>query len=769
MKNKFNMYLAGALMCAAALFTVIACEKDEEKTKPGKAVITVVDETDNKCAEAEPFVILGVTAENATSYKWYKNGTALSGTGTGEALTVTESGTYTAAGVNDQGEGAVSDAKTVTIIDCTPGVPVISGDDTNPCPEVTVELTVEAIPNATSYKWYKDDEVIPGETSQTLTVTEDGSYAVAGVNDNQVEGTRSDPKVVTITTCAAPIPDAAGEIDGDNANTCPETTVTLTIGEIENATSYQWYRGETKLDGETSQTLTVTQNGNYSVEGVNDDLEPGTRSEGHQVTITSCVPAKPNVPQGTGGATTNNCAQQQSTLQIYTNFIDGANTVTWYELGDGGSSVSVQSLTKEEEGYLHYDVPTSGTYVVQGSNDWHVGPVSDPIVVDITECTPENMPPQGTPIIINGYGEAINGTVARHCVTNKTILLAIDNLISEPVAGGVPITGALSYTWYRYSDPSTPVAVSTMLASSGYYGTQLKLTEGGTYTVVARNDIDDGEESEPVVVEWITCPPAAREIKGDATGCNGKTVTLEVIHTWTEASAGNYYWYKDGEKVGETTREWTYDVTTTGTYKMAAYDAEGVGAFSNEITVTFRECEGGGDGPEITTVVYDDFADFLNPATFNVYDRTGLNPGLANNNNYSVTVKKSAIAGFGDPPVIITGLGGTTYASGEITGYFNVANQTITIYGGSDYPLEYEGTTWVSGSSADNAANITATVKKVDGKVYIYLPAVAINPVISVSYAIWSQGNEFADWVATGVDATNYHGTGTATVLVQQQ
>lgn len=46
----------------------------------------------------------------------------------------------------------------------------------------TAGLTVEKIPYATSYRWYKGGEVIPGATGRTLTVSEIGVYRVAGVN-----------------------------------------------------------------------------------------------------------------------------------------------------------------------------------------------------------------------------------------------------------------------------------------------------------------------------------------------------------------------------------------------------------------------------------------------------------------------------------------------------------------------------------------------------------------------------------------------------------
>jgi hypothetical protein len=608
-------------------------------------------------------------------------------------------------------------------------------------------------------------------------VEESGTYTVAAVYASG-EGAKSAPKVVNITSCRAPIPDAAGTIDGLTENVCPEVTVELTIGEIENATSYQWYKGETKLVGETSQTLTVTQTGDYAVAGVNNDQDrdEGLKSEVHHVTITSCVPATPNAPQGQGGLTTNNCALNQNTLQIYTNFIDRATTVTWYKLEEGGSSVSVKSSTKDEDGYLHYDVETPGTYVVRGFNDWNPGPVSDPIVVTITECTAANTPPQGTPVIL-ANNEAVTGTYARNCVTNKTIWLNLDNLKNpgaEGIAGGQPITGALSYTWYIYraDAPTTPVELETdvLTGLNDYSNIQLTVKEGGTYTVVARNDIAPGEESAPVVIEWIACPPAAPEwsAAGDVSGCIGSTVELQVTLPFRNAP-GTYVWYKDGGEVARKTDEdrnkYTVADNAGGIYTVAAADAEGVGTQTAGRTVTFGDCTA-------YPVAYSDFANFDIPATFNAYDSK---PGTfgPTPNPHTVTIKK-AMAGGGNP-VIITGLGGSGYENVQITGYFDADAQTISISGSKEEGENAlynsgDATMWLSGSNITDNTNITATVKKIGGKVYIYLPASGM--MTMVSYAFWTPtggGSEPGPvHVAGGVAATDYNGEGTATVLIQQ-
>jgi len=81
---------------------------------PDAPVITGGDE--NTCPVKT--VVLTIAADpNATSRQWYKDGNAIAGA-TELTYTVTESGTYTATGINSLGEGAMSAGHEVTIEIC---------------------------------------------------------------------------------------------------------------------------------------------------------------------------------------------------------------------------------------------------------------------------------------------------------------------------------------------------------------------------------------------------------------------------------------------------------------------------------------------------------------------------------------------------------------------------------------------------------------------------------------------------------------------------
>ena len=269
-------YLIVAVICLASMM-LTNCEK-EKQAYPQKAI--VVGNTSNECPAKT--VTLTVTAADADSFQWKKDGVVIAGQ-SAATLTVTKSGTYTVAGINDAGVGTFSDPKSVTITICPPEQPTFTGNLTNICPDTTVTLTA-ATTDADSFQWKKDGTVIAGQSAATLTVTKSGTYAVAGVNSSGV-GTFSEPKTVTISDCRP----GKATITGARSNQCPTAAVVLTAS-ADGLNLFQWKKDGVIIKDRTGAILTVTESGTYTVAGVNNS-GVGTFSEPHQVTITSCVPS----------------------------------------------------------------------------------------------------------------------------------------------------------------------------------------------------------------------------------------------------------------------------------------------------------------------------------------------------------------------------------------------------------------------------------------------------------------------------------------------
>ncbi|MDR0729604.1 MAG: hypothetical protein LBF19_05740, partial [Prevotellaceae bacterium] len=188
------------VLVLAALFSLaagfVACSDDDDSSGqvPGKAVI------EGPASNAFPAtsVTLTAKAEGATSFIWYSNTSPIAGA-TANTLVVTASGAYSVAGVNENGEGAKSESKVVTIESY---VITLTGDASNTCPNTSVTLT-GSLQGATAYAWYKDGTKLSGATTNTYEATVSGAYTVAGIKDG-TEGPQSAPLNVTIVECPVP-------------------------------------------------------------------------------------------------------------------------------------------------------------------------------------------------------------------------------------------------------------------------------------------------------------------------------------------------------------------------------------------------------------------------------------------------------------------------------------------------------------------------------------------------------------------------------------
>ncbi|GHT09861.1 hypothetical protein AGMMS4956_00270 [Bacteroidia bacterium] len=217
-----KVYLKAALVAAmAAGIAINSCKPDQPTTPEDKVqantvpgTATVSGNAANTCPAAT--VTLTASATNAASYRWYNGNsiTPIAGA-TSNTYTVTAYGTYYAAGLNATGEGTKSTGKTVAISYCpiVPQQAVVTGDATNTCPTATVTLTANAS-GATSYKWYKGNDLINGATSSTYAATESATYYAAGVNDDG-EGTKSTGKVLTIESCFNYFTETGGGLNFD--------------------------------------------------------------------------------------------------------------------------------------------------------------------------------------------------------------------------------------------------------------------------------------------------------------------------------------------------------------------------------------------------------------------------------------------------------------------------------------------------------------------------------------------------------------------------
>jgi hypothetical protein len=155
--------------------------------------------SDNLCPDLT--VRLMATAENVERYEWYHGATVISDA-TGAFYDARESGVYSVAAVNAYGRSEKSNEKTVTITQCPPAAPTISGATENICPETTVLLTAaDDDADATAYQWYRYAEPIEGATGATYLVTTTGGYYATVTNAFGTSEKTENAHIVYINLC----------------------------------------------------------------------------------------------------------------------------------------------------------------------------------------------------------------------------------------------------------------------------------------------------------------------------------------------------------------------------------------------------------------------------------------------------------------------------------------------------------------------------------------------------------------------------------------
>lgn len=140
-------------------------------------------------------VLLYTTSRSGVNYKWFKNGTAISGA-TDTAYIATTSGSYAVKLYNTcNNDSVVSRLLTITTL-TYPDTPALTASGPlTLCTGSGVTLTSSL---AANYEWYRDGVQIQGATSRSYTVTQPGSYRV--YTSGRCGTSASNPASITLGT-----------------------------------------------------------------------------------------------------------------------------------------------------------------------------------------------------------------------------------------------------------------------------------------------------------------------------------------------------------------------------------------------------------------------------------------------------------------------------------------------------------------------------------------------------------------------------------------
>ena len=537
-----------------------------------------------------------VTATNADSYQWQKDGAKLadspgdiSGSATNQ-LTLTnlcatcDPGSYV---VRVGGRGScsseqVSSTAAVLVVN-TPVSIITQPIALTVCEGSPSTFIVSASGTITGYQWYKNGVVISGATTNsyqltTGTVNNEDKYKV------EVQGPCGNltSTEVTLTVNTKPTitaqPIGAIKCVGDNYT----FSVTAT-----NAGSYQWQKDEADLSGATGSSLVLTNLCSSCDAGTYQVVMHGAGACSAQQVVSNPATLLVNDPVG---VTTQPVAQTVCEATSVSFAVSATGTITsyqWYRNGtaiNGATSATYQLTTNAANNSDKYKVAVAGPCGTVTSSEVTLGVQAKPSItlqpIGATKCVGDNYTFTATatkagayqwqkdgadisgatlstltltpvqPASAGSYVVKVNGAGA--CSTEQVVsngaVLSVNTpvIISTPPAPlavcegtsatfSVQPTGTITgYQWYRNG---TAITGAT---SNSYQFTTSTSGNGDKYKVEVQGPCGNLTSTE--VILTVNAKPAITLQPTGATKCVGENYTFSV----TATNAGSYQWQKDG-------------------------------------------------------------------------------------------------------------------------------------------------------------------------------------------------------------------------------
>ncbi|MES2387915.1 MAG: T9SS type A sorting domain-containing protein [Bacteroidota bacterium] len=275
-----------------------------------------------------------LTATGGMSYLWSNGATTAT-------LNVTISGSYTVQAISNGCTSAISAVKTVTV-NPVPTVDVSASGPLTFCTGGSVTLSATG---GTTYLWSN------GLATSSITVSESGTYSVLAIS-NGCTSASGEPVAVTVN-----------EVPGTSLITSPGGTVICPSGSITLSSSAA--TGNLWSNGATTQSITVTTAGNYTVKSI----ASGCTSQVSNIVTVSTG----SLPAAAGAISGNAAPLQGYTYSYSVPPISGASNYSWQYSGTGvsitgsGSGISLNMGANA----------TSGTLSVYGSAYCGNGPASN--------------------------------------------------------------------------------------------------------------------------------------------------------------------------------------------------------------------------------------------------------------------------------------------------------------------------------------------------------------------------------------------------------
>ena len=498
-------------------------------------------------------------ASSFSAFQWQLNGANIAGA-TSSTYSATAAGSYTVVATGSCGS-VTSSPINVTASSVSAS---ITGNTTVPTGGTT---TLTAQPSGMTYSWSN------GATSQSITVGA-GSYTVTVTNTQGC--TSSANATVSENSSCTPLIQVT-----NNGVICNSGSVTISVSNAVNFTSFQWRLNGSNMAGATASTYVTSVPGDYSVVATSASCGSATSTSVAVTTSTINASITGNTNVSTGG-TTVLTAQPAGMTYSWSN---GATTQS-ITVGAGSYTVTVtnaQGCSSTANATVTEN--TSCIPIVQASNNGVICNGASIILSVSNASSFSKFKWQLNGVDINGatastYTTNTAGTYTAYdssdvCgwvasssinVTASSLTAAITGNTSIPTGGTTTLTAQPSGMTYSWSNGATSQSITV---------------GAGTYSVTVTNSQGCSSTANTTVVETGSCSPVVQATNNGVI-CNGGSITLSVSNA---SSFTKFQWELNGTNISGANSN-TYTTSVPGTY--AAYDSSGTCGWvkSSQFTVT---------------------------------------------------------------------------------------------------------------------------------------------------------------------------------------
>ncbi len=274
---------------------------------------------------------------------------------------------------------------------CSGGTITLAID--NPTPAI-LNSSPSNYPNI-KYKWYKDTNVISGQTGSSIMVNSAGTYYVE-IDYVSCTDSNSKSNSVTVTQVSGTVLPITSSLGNPFCSGGVATTLTSASGN-----TYQWYKENVKIEGATENTYQTNQSGTYSV-----SIDYGNCQSNSVINLEAYqIESSINI-----ASTSTLVSGETKTVVATSNAINP--TYEWYQ-----NDVLISSATSNT-----YDVTIEGSYkvivtqnsgcIIQDEIPFVVNPVVDSNVTTIPNLiSPNNDGINDTWVIPQEYAVGNNAEV----------------------------------------------------------------------------------------------------------------------------------------------------------------------------------------------------------------------------------------------------------------------------------------------------------------------------------------------------------------------